>query len=550
MAVHKQINFIPDQPFSINLHRTKRSSHECKDFFWDRDWLNYAGRKRCNCRSFNNLDPDLTKSLRNYILAFANEKTYAGSSILNAVQALRYALKAHPSTKLDKAWMLKSLATPSFIMAKGVLEAFFIFWSDRYPTAIESDALQTLTRTKARNTYSSNVLSDDPTKSWLTDTEYDALLHCIWRNYDSGEMTTQVALMLLLSMQYARRPVQFASLKIKDFQDGIRNVAGFTGRHILFPGAKDKNAEEHFRDSKIEIHPVADHLWDLFEIQKHEIRKLFEVTLDVRLDEKDVLELPLFTSKTQIEDGLESISDHYQLNWKDHLGHQLFHMSAHSASRILRWKLAGSLLSERQSVVRPPLSHRTSAPIYVSATRMRHTRARQLARMGMPKNILSFWLGHTSEKSLSSYYNDPAEEARKIGAAMGESLAPIALAFTGKLIDNESQGTRAGDPESKLEFGQDGELKSVGNCGKHSFCGTTTVPIPCYRCKLFEPLVYAPHDEVLQALLKRQAAEKAMIKIGGSRKLLIPIDLSEDIRAVQSCIARCNTRMIELDETK
>lgn len=444
--------------------------------------------------------------------------------------------------------MLKSLATPSFVMAKRVLEAFFIFWSERYPAAIEPDALQTLARTKARNTYSSNVLSDDPTKSWLTDREYDALLHCVWKSYDDGGATTQVALMLLLSMQYARRPVQLASLKICDFQDNAKNTSGLTGRQIHFPGAKDKNAEENFRDSKIEIHPVADHLWDLFEIQKHEVRELFETTLDVRLTEKELQGLPLFTSKSQIEKAAQSISDHYGLNWKDHLNHQLFHISTISASRILRWKLAGSLLSDRQSIIKPPLSHRTGKPIYVSATRMRHTRARQLARMGMPKHILSFWLGHTNEKSLASYYNDPAEEARKISAAMNGVLAPMALAFTGKLIDNESQATRADDPESKLEFGNDGDLKNVGNCGKYSFCATTTVPIPCYRCKHFEPLVYAPHEEVLQALLKRQADEKAMLKIGGSRQLLLPIDLSADIRAVQSCIDRCNARKAELNE--
>jgi len=55
------------------------------------------------------------------------------------------------------------------------------------------------------------------------------------------------------------------------------------------------------------------------------------------------------------------------------------------------------------------------------------------------------------------------------------------------------------------------------------------------------------HDEVLNALLKRQAEEKAMIKIGGLRKLLTPIDLSSDIRAVQACIKRCDQRKAELE---
>jgi hypothetical protein len=176
---------------------------------------------------------------------------------------------------------------------------------------------------------------------------------------------------------------------------------------------------------------------------------------------------------------------------------------------------------------------------------MRHTRARQLARQGVPKHMLSHWLGHTSEKSLDAYYNDPAEEARQLDEAMAPVLAPLAMAFAGTLIDSDDQATRASDPTSKLEFACAGELQSVGRCGKHSFCATTSVPIPCYRCKHFEPLVDAPHQEVLEALVQRQTAEQQMLRIGGLRNLLIPIDLSADIRAVENCIARCNAHKIE-----
>jgi hypothetical protein len=128
---------------------------------------------------------------------------------------------------------------------------------------------------------------------------------------------------------------------------------------------------------------------------------------------------------------------------------------------------------------------------------------------------------------------------------MAPVLAPLAMAFTGTLIDSEDQATRAKDPSSKLEFARAGELKSVGRCGKHSFCATTSVPIPCYRCKHFEPLVDAPHQEVLEALVQRQAAEGQLLNIGGLRNLLVPIDLSADIRAVENCIARCNARKVE-----
>jgi len=114
------------------------------------------------------------------------------------------------------------------------------------------------------------------------------------------------------------------------------------------------------------------------------------------------------------------------------------------------------------------------------------------------------------------------------------------------LIDSEEQASRRDDPASRLEFAGVSELKSVGHCGKHSFCATTSVPIPCYRCRHFEMLVTAPHQEVLEALQTRQEAENQALRVGGSRNLLIPIDLSADIRAVQDCIDRCNARKNEL----
>lgn len=159
------------------------------------------------------------------------------------------------------------------------------------------------------------------------------------------------------------------------------------------------------------------------------------------------------------------------------------------------------------------------------------------------QNLLSHWLGHTTERALEAYYNDPAEQARVIDEAMGPALAPLAMAFAGALIDSDEQATRATDPTSKLEFSRPGELLSVGRCGKHSFCATTSVPIPCYRCKHFEPLVHAPHHEVLDALLQRQSEENQALRIGGQRNLLIPIDLSADILAVKIALPAATTEL-------
>lgn len=534
--------------FDLNLDRTTRRESELSTPFWRGDRLEWVGKTIVDCSAFKVLAPYIHRSLRDHIISFAQSGKYSASSLLAAVRSLDYSLTQYPTREFDLAWLTKAATISSFQTSQGVMKSFFIYWQDRYPPAITSDALQFLSKALLRKPRPKNVLSDDPEKSWLTDLEYDALLRCIWANYDQGTTGTQATLLRLLSMQYARRPVQLASLKIGDFRFAPpeSHVAGQCCIH--FPGAKDRGAPRNFRDSKEEVHPVADHLWDLFQIQKREVKTLFKEKLDALLSENELAQLPVFTHEAQVEKAIEALANHYRLDWRANLASPLFHIDSEIASKILSWE-RNTLGNNSDKTPRPKsaLSHRTGRPINVTATRLRHSRARQLARLGTPKHVLSFWLGHESRASIDSYYNDPAEEARQINEAMKGALAPLAMAFTGKLLDDESQATRADDTESTLEFATEGNLKNVGKCGKHSFCATTSVPIPCYRCKMFEPLVRAPHEKVLHALLKRQAEEEAMIKIGGTRKLLTPIDLAPDIRAVQACIARCNARKAELE---
>lgn len=299
-------------------------------------------------------------------------------------------------------------------------------------------------------------------------------------------------------------------------------------------------AKNGFRDSKSEHHPLPEHLWNLFEIQRNEVQDLFKLKLGIHLSDSETEKLPIFTTSLRIKQAVTKLTGHYRIDWRAQLDHQLFHLKPACVSRTLAWRPNG------RRDIDPPLSHRTGKPIVVSAVRFRHTRARQLARKGVPLHVLSYWLGHTSENTLQAYYNDPAEDARKLDEAMAPALLPLAMAFAGNLIDNQEHASRYNDPTSRLEFAKDGELKNVGNCGKQSFCTTTSVPIPCYRCRHFEPLITAPHQEVLEALRNRQEDEDQALRIGGAKNLLVPIDLSADILAVQTCINRCNARKIEL----
>jgi len=534
----------------VDLQRTDRTELRSETFYWEEDDLIHIGQGRLKMTdALSPLSDALKESFKQHVISFSKQGDYSPYSYLNIVASLNATLKACPTSTIDATWIARALTKPSFHRSKSAITRLFLHWQERDSAAINPDIIRFLNDAAAHRNGPRNVLSDNPEKSWLTDEEYENLLRTVWDNYDCGTSETQVTLIKLLSMQYSRRPSQIALLKVGDVResDGT-DTQGFIGRIINFPGIKDITAETSFRDSKFEPHILADHLWNLCTIQRHEIKKLFEHTLGFFLSDEQLEKLPLFCSEARIKEARKLIENQYQLNLLESLDNNLFHLRKGRIVDIIKWtnnspNCSYGMKPTRQSFrPKPPISLRTGQIMVVTATRMRHTRARQLARQGVPKHILSHWLGHTRERTLDAYYNDPAEQARRLDEAMASTLNPLAMAFAGTLLDSESQAIRADDPASKLEFASAGELKSVGRCGKHSFCSTTSVPIPCYRCKYFEPLVDAPHHEVLEALIQRQAAEEKPLRIGGQRSLLIPIDLSSDIRAVENCITRCNDR--------
>ncbi|HEJ6111682.1 TPA: site-specific integrase [Pseudomonas aeruginosa] len=542
----------------VDLKRTEHPPNEIDHFYWSGDTIVLAGVGRIDMSAaLTKLDSQSRIQFKLSAISFSKQGNYAKITYQGLFSILRTSLEQNTTPPFSMQWISAALNRKTFRSAKKIIADFFLHIRRLSPKLITYDCIRFLNDSAASPAAPRNVLSDDPEVSWLTEMEYDALLSTIWNDYDKGKCGTQVTLIRLLSMQYARRPIQLANLKCCDIRvsDGS-DSGGLAGRIIDFPGAKDTDAEFNFRDSKFEPHPLADHLWDLCQIQLSEVKNLYDCFFNLTLTTEQLKKLPFFNCFSRLQEAQKTISEHYKLDPIRNLDHEVFHLRSRRLVNViaLRYNTPTCIFDPKSSVriltPTPPISHRTGDELVVSSARLRHTRARQLARKGVPPHQLSHWLGHTTGTALRSYYNDPAETARKIDEAMAPALAPLAMAFMGSLIDSEDHATRADDPASKLEFANEGKLKDVGRCGKFSFCATTSVPIPCYRCKYFEPLVNAPHEEVLTALLARQTAEESALKIGGQRNLLIPIDLSDDISAVRNCISRCNARKAELRSTK
>lgn len=538
-----------------DLDRTCRTQSTSNEFYWVEDVMVWPGHASVTmAEALSPMSAAMRSAFKENYISFMEEASYSQISYKTQLQNLSFVLKSYPTTSFDLPWMSNAVNSEQFRKLRVMHHSFLDYFGSRYDGSVSEEALRLLLLTKANHSQFSNVLSDDPEKSWLTDEEYESLLRTVWDNYESNTACTQVTLLRLLSMQYARRPRQFAQLKIGDLLPPGAPDNFFNEWILNFPGVKDINAERGFRDSKFEPHPLPDHLLQLVNLQICEVKTLFESSLGFEINDHDLKNLPLFCSDIRLNEAVDWIQKHYQLDVAANLDHELFHLRPASIKECLCWRTLSPNLIKRvgsnQNIKRPapPVSHRTGRTLVVSSIRMRHTRARQLARKGMPRHILSHWLGHTSENAIKHYYNDPAEQARKINESMAPALAPLAMAFTGNLIDTVEEASLAHDPSKRVEMARAGELVDVGCCGKHSFCSLTTIPIPCYRCQYFEPLLDAPHTEVLDSLNQRQNAENQNIKIGGQRRLILPIDLTADIKAVENCIARCEARKAERED--
>jgi hypothetical protein len=147
------------------------------------------------------------------------------------------------------------------------------------------------------------------------------------------------------------------------------------------------------------------------------------------------------------------------------------------------------------------MSERTGLPLHVTATRFRRTMATRAAIEGHGELIIAELLDHTDTQNVGVYIEARPEIVERIDRAIAIHLAPMAQAFAGVILDDESQATRAGDPSSWVFDPKiDPSMMPMGSCGQHGFCGFLA-PIACYTCVNFQPWLDGPHEAVLDSLI-------------------------------------------------
>jgi hypothetical protein len=276
-------------------------------------------------------------------------------------------------------------------------------------------------------------------------------------------------LLAYLFMLLGQRAVQYASLKVCDA--GLARAKDGTPVYTLkIPRAKQRNqlSRTEFKD-RVLIPQIG----ELLVQYRNDVRTAFQGLLP------DPSKAPLFPARRR--SGGEPNGFEY-------------HRTAPALALLLR----DSLEKLRA------MSERTGQPLNITATRFRRTVATRAAMEGHGELIIAELLDHTDTQNVGVYIEARPEIVERIDRALAMYLAPMAQAFAGMIIEDESQASRAGDPSSRVcDPRFDPSMKPMGSCGKHGFCGFLA-PIACYTCVSFQPWLDGPHEAVLEYLISER----------------------------------------------
>ncbi len=388
------------------------------------------------------------------------------------------------------AWYLGSLS--------GLLQK----WHDLGYVGVSADAIALLKQLRTQgNRKGEAVLTHDPIHGPFTDIELESLRFALDRAYGDGEVGREGYLLAYLFMLLGQRPVQYVALKVRDV--GVSRATDGTPVYTLkIPRAKQRN---QLSRSEFKNRVLIPQLGELLVQHANAVQAEFQGRL------ADPSDAPLFPASRRFSNAPEGFEHH---------------RTSQTLADLLERTL-GRLSA---------MSERTGLPLNITATRFRRTIATRAAMEGHGELIIAELLDHTDTQNVGVYTEARPEIVERIDRAIAMHLAPLAQAFAGVLIRDESEATRAGDPSSRIcdpRFAP--SMKPIASCGKHGFCGFAA-PIACYTCANFEPWLDGPHEAVLEFLI----GERDRLTSRGDMRIAAINDRS--ILAVAEVVRQCEAQ--------
>lgn len=370
----------------------------------------------------------------------------------------------------------------------GSIKGFWLSWYDWGLPGIDEATAKALERmTLSGNEKGAAVLRRCPYTGPLTELEQSALLEWAYNALSAKELSERITIeefaYFLILLFTGRRSVQILSSRVADFTKE-ETVEGFNYEYRC-PKAKQRGIG--FR-KKFNPLPINDDLYSTINKLIEKNVEFIEKHMGIKMSSSVIDTLPIFIHKKRFID-LDSY-DGYLKKQKETPDH--FQITNGMAGKFM------DSLTKKCTAI----SERTGDFIHLSSRRFRYTKATNLVNLGINGGALADALDHADQQQLGVYTENTPTNARIIDEVMADTMAPVAQALAGTLIDSERDALRANDPSSRV---RNDRGAAVGSCGKFDFCAFGHRS--CYTCRAFQPWRDAPHHEVLEDLLaerKRQ----------------------------------------------
>jgi integrase len=436
---------------------------------------------------------------------------YAQNKSLGYLDNLYFYLKKFLSFTVSESGMIVSSISPHQIINYyatlkkrdhyylGSISGLMKKWHEMRYLGIEDGAIAILKQLRLTgNKKGEAVLTMDPVNGPYTDLENQAILFSLETAFKDEVINLGEYVLVSLFLALGLRPVQYALLKVCDVKSG-ETKNGMTVYSIRVPRAKLRHSlpRSEFKN-RLLIAKLGENL----------LRHASEVQESFMLRLEDPGQAPLFPTKgirEKVPNGFE------------------YHQTSRSLSRALS-EIVGRL------EVR---SERTGKPLNVNAYRFRRSVGTRAAVEGHGELIIAELLDHTDTQNVSVYVQAMPEIIERIDRAVALQLAPLAAAFAGVIIKDETEAAYAGDPACRVcDPRFDPLMKPMGNCDNNGFCGLSA-PIACYQCRGFRPWLDGPHGAVLDYLINER--ERLLV----SSDLRVASICDRTILAVAEVVRQC-----------
>lgn len=350
-------------------------------------------------------------------------------------------------------------------------------------------------------------------------TEQQSLLVWAGNAFKSGLISLEEFTWFYTIFSTARRPNQIRALRAVDLtvKTGIEGLK----YELDIPRAKQRGGQ--FRGEFRSIYISEDMylvLKNLIELNEKKAKKYIP-----ELTEEDLKELPVFLNfnKFKVINSLDLFRKKLKTT------PDYFHASIKDTYKLTTY------LSRKCDAI----SERTSDYIHFTPVRCRRTRATNLVRHGITGVQMAYLMDHSDTQQLKVYTAYTHELALRIFEHMNDPMTFLAAKFEGRLIENESEAIRGQDITSRI---YKGDNKQIGNCGGSPSCQAGMKA--CLLCDQFQPLLYAPWDELFLDLLEEVEQRH---KDGASELVIKSYDLQ--LSRVKAILDACDKR-IKMEEIR